>query len=158
MKKRDFVVLIVSMAIIVLLIGIYPRFTGRVVNTAEYLDDDTFGCSDSDDGKDYFVKGTVKQGDIEKGSDYCTSESRLKEYYCSGETSSTHRYYICDYKCEDGACIKENGVEEEGTKEDEVEEIEEKIIEKEIEGKKEIEGLPSLSFSQKIIKWIKYIF
>tara|TARA_Y100000310_G_scaffold35929_1_gene33885 strand:+ start:224 stop:655 length:432 start_codon:yes stop_codon:yes gene_type:complete len=107
MKKRAIIIWIVVLILIILaLIYFVPKFTGKAV-VVNFLNDTRYICSDTDEGRDYFVQGTIQQGDVEKGTDYCTSEVRLKEYYCLGRTSTNHYYYICPYKCIDGACVEE---------------------------------------------------
>ncbi|MDD5221235.1 MAG: hypothetical protein PHV47_01360, partial [Candidatus Pacebacteria bacterium] len=69
-------------------------------------------CTDSDGGKDYYVKGTVKINNTSY-IDYC-SGSVLLEYSCpSQQDSSTGIYsavnvdpYVCVNGCENGACKK----------------------------------------------------
>ncbi|MFH1642666.1 MAG: hypothetical protein ABIC04_07270 [Nanoarchaeota archaeon] len=64
-------------------------------------------CTDSDSGKDYYVKGAITFKGITV-SDYCTDPSNLKERYCSSTGASEILYY-CQYGCEDGACLKTTG-------------------------------------------------
>jgi hypothetical protein len=63
-------------------------------------------CTDSDNGKDYFVKGTTS---ITGGSsliDQCVDSTQLKEHYCASSTSTTisTEYKICTNGCEYGLC------------------------------------------------------
>ena len=68
-------------------------------------------CSDSDNGKDFFKKGSVS-GEY-KASDYCSDSKNLVEYFCeNGKTDFV--IYKCDYKCNNGKCISQT---EEQTKE-----------------------------------------
>ena len=65
-------------------------------------------CTDSDDGKDFFTKGSVvvSNGNGASGtSDYC-SQDTVKEYYCSDNEREITDYY-CENGCEDGACLTE---------------------------------------------------
>jgi len=64
-------------------------------------------CTDSDEGKDYYVKGTVMASD---GTmiDQCESKegydkNRLFEAYCC-DGKICHEVYVCPYGCKDGAC------------------------------------------------------
>jgi len=78
-------------------------------------------CTDTDGGKDYYVKGTVKlNGETE--TDYCIESGSgekymLMEYYCRN-SNIAHLDYKCPYGCENGACkpgirvISPNGGEE----------------------------------------------
>lgn len=74
--------------------------TGNIINSEKFI------CSDTDGGKNYEVKGIISQGRVDKGTDNCTSDTRLKEYYCLTRTSTIHYYYNCPYKCLDGKCIE----------------------------------------------------
>jgi predicted secreted protein len=85
-------------------------------------------CTDSDGGKDYFIKGTaVGYGGATLIDSCCTDSndklcgkstgSVLSEAYCQGSTADAVQY-TCSYGCEDGACqagitvISPNGGEE----------------------------------------------
>jgi|TARA_B100002003_G_C14078047_1_gene518603 hypothetical protein len=67
-------------------------------------------CYDSDDGNDYYVKGTVSGTGFKKGelynysnNDVCHGDTEtLVEYSCEGS-----HYYTCPYGCKDGACMNE---------------------------------------------------
>jgi hypothetical protein len=114
MKKRDLILLIILIIEIIAIIYLFlasPKFTGMSVN---YIESEKFICSDSDNGQNYSIKGFVKQGDVVKGTDYCTNATRLKEYYCLTKTSTLYYYYDCPYKCSNGACVEK---EQEGNKE-----------------------------------------
>lgn len=78
-------------------------------------------CTDTDDGKDYYVKGSVTYRG-HKYEDWCTTnqgnggkvpscsgdECDLVEEYCSEKTSGVdHVLYHCPNGCKDGVCIKE---------------------------------------------------
>jgi hypothetical protein len=70
-------------------------------------------CEDSDDGKNYFVKGKTIAPDLStkklvSKEDKCVTEGadagNLLEYYCSlGQT--TFESFDCPYGCEDGVCL-----------------------------------------------------
>lgn len=68
-------------------------------------------CTDTDGGKVYDVRGTVKtvsnKGNV-KGSDtdFCLNEGRyLQEHYCI-DTKEYIETYFCPNGCKDGACIE----------------------------------------------------
>jgi len=67
-------------------------------------------CTDSDDGKNYEVKGTAKDTWGEY-TDYCDNERQITEYYCydSGDGRGPVVWTIgavdCKYGCKDGACL-----------------------------------------------------
>jgi len=155
MKKRNLsilLVLVILVLIIIRLFFIYPKTTGKIIAEKS----DKFICKDSDGGKDFYVQGAIKQGDVVKGTDYCTSDTRLKEYYCLTNTSTLHYYYECEYKCEDGACVEEEKESEEIIKDDEVG-VDENVEEIKDDDKGEVrETKPS--FFQTIIKWFKRFF
>lgn len=69
------------------------------------------GCTDSDGGKNYYVKGKTTGVSIwnDKGpfEDYCINDSRawnLQEYSCVG-TQVIGSGFTCPYGCLDGACV-----------------------------------------------------
>ena len=73
------------------------------------FDKATLKCIDSDDGKNYFVKGTVKGYDKPTGlyvtvSDTCEGSSGLNEYICKG-IYGMETEYTCPNGCQDGACL-----------------------------------------------------
>lgn len=154
MKKGVIISLTIGILILAfLLFLIYPRITGDSINYSS-IESDKFACVDTDGGKEFNVKGIISQGDVVKGTDYCTTETRLKEYYCLTETSTNHYYYNCEYKCVDGACVKEEKIGEEIGEKVEEEKINEEIVDKNSE-----EGeLSELNFFQKIIGNIKGLF
>ncbi len=79
-------------------------------------------CSDTDGGKDYYVKGTVIDANDQKGTDFCwnydfqnygscegnESGCVLVEHYCTKNESIGKEKYDCPYGCYDGICVKEN--------------------------------------------------
>jgi hypothetical protein len=72
--------------------------------------DDSIVCSDSDDGKSQFVKGTVTvdSGGIsdESDVDVCVSEDQVREFFCSGEDIRSEIMECgTESTCEDGRCI-----------------------------------------------------
>jgi hypothetical protein len=66
------------------------------------------GCTDSDGGKNYYVKGTTCLGDRCK-TDGCLDNTKIIEYYCSWG-NMVSRTSICASKCQDGACISSMSV------------------------------------------------
>ncbi len=83
----------------------------------------SYTCTDSDGGKDYYVKGSaIKHIHGYNGincldvfndyciyilGDYCTNSETLKEAYCDGDEVKNISYK-CPNGCIDGACIKED--------------------------------------------------
>tara|TARA_Y100000310_G_C20677641_1_gene814022 strand:+ start:48 stop:3140 length:3093 start_codon:yes stop_codon:yes gene_type:complete len=64
-------------------------------------------CTDSDDGKNFYVKGITRIGDRpEFNEDYCYG-NRLSEFYCNDLGGTSKFYYMCPYGCENGVCLKE---------------------------------------------------
>jgi len=68
-------------------------------------------CTDSDGGKDYYVKGEIT-GELVAGSgspsaDMCLDGSWLRELFCNNEAKGEPIGYECPYGCEDGACVEE---------------------------------------------------
>ncbi|MFH0862488.1 MAG: hypothetical protein V1875_05590 [Candidatus Altiarchaeota archaeon] len=61
-------------------------------------------CTDSDGGKDYYVKGTTKWG--AKSDDDVCQDNTLIEFYCENNQPQ-HEMYTCPSGCQDGACKKE---------------------------------------------------
>ncbi len=80
-------------------------------------------CTETDDGKDFAVKGTTtysKEGkEISKTVDQCLDESILEENFCDSDGKSDIERYECPEGCEDGACL---GMEAAETPEEVVEE------------------------------------
>ncbi len=73
-------------------------------------------CYDSDEGSDWYTKGTITGGEVSytdvccTGGENCggyTDSGRLKEYYCTSEEELTMAYVQCPsgYSCNDGACV-----------------------------------------------------
>jgi len=71
-------------------------------------------CVDSDDGKNYFVRGTVEgydiHGDFYVVEDSC-DEINLTEYFCR-DFSIMYVIYPCEEGCLNGACIDSSVVED----------------------------------------------
>jgi len=68
----------------------------------------TLGCTDTDDGKDYYKKGAVygidEEGKEYKNEDFCVDD-KLMEHYCEFD-KPTSEYFSCPEGCENGACIR----------------------------------------------------
>ncbi|MBW2985310.1 hypothetical protein KY313_01500, partial [Candidatus Woesearchaeota archaeon] len=70
-------------------------------------------CTDSDGGKNYYEKGTVKEitseGNVGIGTDECWNidGQTLNELYCKGNSLSSEPFIECDYGCSQGRCLKE---------------------------------------------------
>ncbi len=66
-------------------------------------------CIDSDQGKDYSIKGTVNgvtvQGSFEY-TDRCSEDDSLIEYYCNSDGSYGKEIYNCPESCDDGVCLE----------------------------------------------------
>ena len=58
-------------------------------------------CSDTDNGNNPYVKGTATDA-FQSLTDYCVSDTRLNEYYCSG-SSVASEVWNCQ-SCVNGAC------------------------------------------------------
>lgn len=68
-------------------------------------------CTDSDNGKNYYVEGTTESEDPEIGTniidDFCQVGNVLVEGYCKdGEATSVT--YTCQYGCENGVCLQQS--------------------------------------------------
>ncbi len=63
----------------------------------------TSSCTDSDGGKNYYVKGTTSLSNIAT-TDVCYSDSTLNEYSCN-QSAIQNEYYNCPDSCFDGACV-----------------------------------------------------
>lgn len=92
-------------------------------------------CTDSDDGRNYGVKGTTtvtkNEKIISENIDLCMDKLTVIEYLCDQFSKTTFEYYPCD--CVDGVCINlvEETPEEEEIVEEEVVEEEEEVVEEE---------------------------
>jgi hypothetical protein len=63
-------------------------------------------CSDSDEGIDYYVKGTATNS-TETKEDSCINDL-LTEYFCLSESIIGYEEYECLFGCYDGACLYDN--------------------------------------------------
>ena len=71
-------------------------------------------CSDTDGGKNYYVKGTLRTKYGVEIADQCINRSSLREYYCEDDGGVGMVDYTCTYACSDGACIFESECEKHG--------------------------------------------
>jgi len=73
-------------------------------------------CSDSDNGKNYYIKGTVTHtqigGNYTPFVDSCRGINNLTEYSCDYNKSVQQDLYYCADGCEDGKCIQQENEEE----------------------------------------------
>ncbi len=73
-------------------------------------------CTDSDGGKDYYVKGEVADTMISGPAyDFCTDNVALRETFCGTDNIGYPQIYNCPNGCSDGACIKGEQVKEQVT-------------------------------------------
>lgn len=69
-------------------------------------------CKDSDNGKEYFEKGTVTVGE-NSWSDHCNSDGTLTEKYCEGDEMNAVTVECGQgYECSDGKCVVQGCAEE----------------------------------------------
>jgi hypothetical protein len=68
-------------------------------------------CVDSDNGKDYYTKGTITGNEMYTQQDGCyetllcpTDQECLQEYYCDELKARKSEYYECPKGCFDGKC------------------------------------------------------
>jgi len=143
MKKGNIIIILILIIIAIFVIFTYPKLVGFVVS--------------GDGGLDYKVQGTLKLGEVEKGTDSCEqsrtrpeTKNRLKEWYCvkNSKTNWNVKYYECD-ECKEGRCM----------------EGEQKIIEETIQEEPSFsppeptnditETAPKLNIFKRIINWFK---
>ncbi len=68
-------------------------------------------CTDSDSGKNYYVKGTVEFG-TQSLTDYCNEDGTLTEKYCENNEIKVETVNCPQgYECEDARCILQNQTE-----------------------------------------------
>jgi eight-cysteine-cluster-containing protein len=90
----------------------YDLNCGCVEGECIWHEGEVGGCTDSDEGKNYYVKGTTTKGD-DVVTDACTNTTEagsnietLKEYFCVEESNIEHALYACPNGCSDGACVE----------------------------------------------------
>jgi len=155
--KKGLILLIAGLLLIaIVFLFTYPKFTGNTISfTGKTVLTVNYTCDDSDKGINYEVKGTVKQGEVVKGTDFCTDKTRLKEYYCLSSTTVNPKFYICPYKCEDGACVEESTEQIEESTEQVAEELEDTPTEQPEDINLE-QSNPN--FFQRTADWFKNLF
>lgn len=68
----------------------------------------TLTCTDSDGGKDYYIKGTTTFGNTMgsgTSTDICFNATYLSENYCGSDSMNHVEIYQCPNGCSDGACL-----------------------------------------------------
>ena len=89
--KKEVTILIGLMLLLVSFFAAQEQLTGRA----------TYGCTDTDEGLEYDVQGTVTV-DNEKLVDACQQDT-LIEYYC-GQNQARIKVYVCPEGCQEGVC------------------------------------------------------
>lgn len=85
--------------------GVYPCLNGCLNGACIPNEEGVTGCVDSDDGKDYYKKGTITWGEI-TAEDLC-QENKLTEFFCDLDFDSPDEsHYTCPNGCSNGACIQ----------------------------------------------------
>ena len=99
-ERRNIIVIWIIIIIALLLLAFVAfSFTGN------YLTNAPRSCSDSDGGRDFYVKGVATNEKGQKFTDYCFSRNNLKEYYCQGNNVISKKHY-CEGNCIEGICEK----------------------------------------------------
>lgn len=126
-KNNLFLLTIVAIVAIVAIVIMITSTGSRTYMTEDYAGQAarvTTYCSDSDEGKNYYLKGNVEysNGKVEGYvTDFCRNYNgtTLVEYYC-GPRGIASLDYKCPFGCENGACKNEtlgycgNGIIEPG--------------------------------------------
>ena len=99
MEKKSLLILGAIVVIVVLVFAI-SQLTGMSVKGHGE-------CSDSDNGRDYTVKGTAKFSERDTVyTDYCKTKAKLVEYYCTIEKTRIWSEKVSCYNgCVDGVCL-----------------------------------------------------
>ncbi|HJX05516.1 MAG TPA: hypothetical protein VJ461_02310, partial [Candidatus Nanoarchaeia archaeon] len=108
--------------------GVAPKFYGCNDDCTPIWkcpEPDVSRCYDSDNGKNYYVKGTIELGQARKTDSctYCTGAcpvptagdvvpcevtcGAVVEYSCGSDGAIAEETYVCPEGCSEGACIKE---------------------------------------------------
>ena len=108
--------IIIGVAVLLLIFIVYKVFTGFVPSGGIPPSNDSY-CTDSDGGKDYYIRGTTNDSHGSRLTDYCTnsaSTSLLIEGYCNVVSSSysieSYESYACPNGCSEGVCINDSSV------------------------------------------------
>ncbi len=85
-------------------------FQGRMFSVSKPLPAyDGNRCYESDGGKNFDEKGTIygkiSRSEFGNRTDFCTTATDVKEYYCDGKYVKNEDY-SCENGCDDGACNK----------------------------------------------------
>ena len=104
MKKINKKVLYIIIALILLAVIIFGilKLTGLNVGG-----DVTGKCTDSDSGKNIFVKGITKYTNRNYNyTDYCIQPGKIREHWCLFEDMAIRaKTFRCPGECIDGACV-----------------------------------------------------
>ncbi len=73
-------------------------------------------CKDTDNGKEYYFKGTLTSGPTNLVNDYCNEEGELIEYYCFKRAGHAFETFACPSGCENGKCLKQKCSDSDGGK------------------------------------------
>ena len=72
-----------------------------------YDDNGNINCVDSDNGKNFLLRGSVSASEDEYPlTDFCYGENTLIEYYCNPDERINSITYQCEDGCKNGACIE----------------------------------------------------
>ncbi|OGZ78997.1 MAG: hypothetical protein A2528_01130 [Candidatus Staskawiczbacteria bacterium RIFOXYD2_FULL_37_9] len=73
--------------------------------TANFVADVVATCTDTDGGKDYFVRGTVTNA-TGSSTDLCyQAVKKIAEYFCDSNGFRVYEWHACPNGCSNGACI-----------------------------------------------------
>tara|TARA_Y100000310_G_scaffold322858_1_gene382444 strand:+ start:777 stop:1073 length:297 start_codon:yes stop_codon:yes gene_type:complete len=97
--ERKVVVGIVIIIIIILLGFAIYSFTGAYITNAP------LSCADSDNGRNFDIKGQVTNQEGKVFEDNCVEKTIVKEYYCDSNAVRSTRYG-CPGDCVDGICVE----------------------------------------------------
>ena len=101
MEKRTLSIIVAIVVVAVLAFSIY-QFSGSLIygGTPE-------GCTDTDDGTNYTVKGTVSYTNRNvEYVDECIGVREMREYYCLMDSKMASKRYFCENGCSNGVCNK----------------------------------------------------
>lgn len=105
-KKINFILLVTVGAILLSLVLLFSILSGKVT------DSDVNQCTDTDNGKNFFVKGIVTNNGTSpggsyfeaNGTDFCSTNKKLNEYFCDENSYINHELYECPVSCRGGVC------------------------------------------------------
>jgi len=182
MEKKGVSKLIVILVLIILFVIFYFGFgklTGRVVDE-RYPE-----CTDSDGGKQNYVKGTTTgKGALDAATknftDFCFNNPntiepidsckgfgcKVNEYYCGIKNLVYKVELLCPKGCQDGKClssstqseeVEEENITEEIDNEEQQEEVEDEVVEEQV-GEPEPASPAQISLFDRIINFFKDLF